>query len=121
MATPPRKHVVVIGGGLVGVATANSLAREGADVTVIERGPSVALGTSFGNAGRFAVTALLDGPISSPSAAYRTLWSFISRPFTSTGVTNDWKLSLTAKVPVFARVAVDEALVFWCFICQNVP
>jgi D-amino-acid dehydrogenase len=82
---PPRKHAVVIGGGLVGVATANSLARGGVDVTVVERGPSVALGTSFGNAGRFAVTALLDGPLSSPGTAYRTIWNFVRGSFSSKG------------------------------------
>ena len=55
----PRKTVVVVGGGLVGVATANFLARVGNDVVVVERGPDVALGTSFANAGRFCPAALV--------------------------------------------------------------
>ena len=42
---------IVIGGGVVGVATAYELARDGEDVTLVERDPTVASGASAVNAG----------------------------------------------------------------------
>src|ERR1700735_1584626 len=45
---------IVLGGGVIGVATAFYLRQQGCDVTVIEREPDVALVTSFGNAGVIA-------------------------------------------------------------------
>jgi D-amino-acid dehydrogenase len=62
--------VLVIGGGAVGVAVAYELAREGAAVTVVERGREVGQGSSGGSAGLLAPShaatlanpaALLDG------------------------------------------------------------
>ncbi|MDA0368214.1 MAG: D-amino acid dehydrogenase [Proteobacteria bacterium] len=44
-------HVVVLGAGVVGVATAYNLARDGHDVTVIEREAGPAMGCSHANAG----------------------------------------------------------------------
>lgn len=44
-------HVIVLGAGLMGVTTAYYLAKEGHQVTVIDRRPDVALETSFANAG----------------------------------------------------------------------
>ena len=43
---------IVLGGGVIGVSTAYHLARAGAEVTVLERQPSVASETSFANAGQ---------------------------------------------------------------------
>lgn len=45
---------IVLGGGVIGVATAFYLRQQGCDVTLIEREPDVALSTSFGNAGVIA-------------------------------------------------------------------
>ena len=45
---------IVLGAGVIGMATAYYLSERGCDVTVIEREPDVALGTSFGNAGVIA-------------------------------------------------------------------
>ena len=42
--------VIVLGGGVIGTTTAYYLARAGAQVTVLERQPSVAQETSFANA-----------------------------------------------------------------------
>lgn len=61
--------VVVVGAGVVGVATANSLSRRGFNVVCIERYGAVASSTSFANAGRFCVAALCSGPLASPAAA----------------------------------------------------
>jgi D-amino-acid dehydrogenase len=62
-----RGHVTVIGAGVVGIAAALTLLRDGHRVTVIDRlGPGEA--TSFGNAGGMAVTEMQ--PISQPN----TIW-----------------------------------------------
>ena len=72
------KHVVVVGGGVVGVVTAYMLALRGpevARVTLLEA-DDLARATSFANAGRFCPVTLLKGPPASPdgiSAAFRTL------------------------------------------------
>lgn len=47
-------HVIVIGGGVIGVASAWYLARRGVKVTLIERQPGPALETSYGNAGQIS-------------------------------------------------------------------
>jgi D-amino-acid dehydrogenase len=49
-----QKRVTVLGAGVVGVVTAWYLAQQGHAVTVIERGDSVASGTSFANAGQLS-------------------------------------------------------------------
>jgi D-amino-acid dehydrogenase len=47
-------HVLVLGGGVIGVTTAFELLKDGHQVTLIEREPEAAAGTSFGNAGMVA-------------------------------------------------------------------
>ncbi|WP_409456000.1 D-amino acid dehydrogenase [Pantoea brenneri] len=47
-------HVVILGSGVVGVASAWYLARAGHQVTVIDRQPAAALETSAGNAGQIS-------------------------------------------------------------------
>lgn len=47
-------HILVLGGGVIGVATAYYLARLGAQVTVVERQADVACETSFANAGQIS-------------------------------------------------------------------
>lgn len=47
-------HIMILGGGVIGVATAYYLARLGVKVTVIERQQGVALETSFANAGQIS-------------------------------------------------------------------
>lgn len=63
-----RRRVIVVGAGIVGVATAIWLQRGGADVTLIDRdGP--ASGASQGNAGLLAASAVL--PNSEPGLIWR--------------------------------------------------
>lgn len=44
-------HVIILGAGLMGVTSAYYLAKEGHEVTVLDRRPEVAMETSFANAG----------------------------------------------------------------------
>ncbi len=61
-------HVVVLGAGVIGVATAYYLRRHGAAVTVIERRPGPALEASFANGGQVSVNH------ATPWAAPGTPW-----------------------------------------------
>ena len=94
-ATPP-KRVVVVGAGMVGLATAWFLQERGVDVTVVDR-TGVAAGASWGNAGwlspgmaiplpepgvlRYALRALFDSKaaLSVPPAWDPALWRFLGQ------------------------------------------
>jgi D-amino-acid dehydrogenase len=58
--------VVIVGGGAIGVACALELARRGAEVTLLERGPHLAFGCSQGNAG--LIVPSHSTPIANPAA-----------------------------------------------------
>ena len=64
-------RVTILGGGLMGVTTAWFLARDGHDVSVIERAKGLAEGTSFANAG--LVTPSSADPWNSPGTLTRLL------------------------------------------------
>ena len=49
-------HVIVLGAGVIGTTTAWYLARDGHQVTVIERQPAAAMETSFANGGQISVS-----------------------------------------------------------------
>ena len=59
----PRRNVTVIGAGIVGMASAIHLQRDGHDVTVVDRLPP-GEGTSFGNAGIMTPSAFV--PVTTP-------------------------------------------------------
>ena len=61
-----RPDVVVIGGGAVGAACALELARRGAAVTLLERGPELGAGCSAGNAGLICPSH--STPLANPTA-----------------------------------------------------
>ncbi|GAB4216952.1 MAG: D-amino acid dehydrogenase [Rhodoferax sp.] len=67
--------VVVMGGGVIGVSTAYALARQGVDVTVVDRQPGVALETSYANAGQ--VSPGYSTPWAAPGIPLKALrWLF---------------------------------------------
>jgi D-amino-acid dehydrogenase len=65
------RDVVVIGGGVVGIAVAYELAQAGAAVTVLERGTELASECSSGNAGMVSSTHA--APLASPTALMQGL------------------------------------------------
>jgi D-amino-acid dehydrogenase len=67
--------VIVIGAGIVGVSTAYELARRGARVTLLDRGP-VGSGASFGNAGLIALGHL---PLPRPGLATQAIRWMLNR------------------------------------------
>lgn len=62
-----KLHVAVVGSGIIGLATAYHLVKEGAHVTLIDRDPEGDR-ASFGNAGGIAVTEVV------PASASGTFW-----------------------------------------------
>ena len=68
-------HVAVLGAGVMGVTTAYYLAKEGCEVTVVDRQDKVAAETSYGNAGMISTGHAL--PWASPRAPnilLKSLW-----------------------------------------------
>jgi D-amino-acid dehydrogenase len=67
--------VVVVGGGAIGAASALELARRGAQVVLLEKGPALASGCSAGNAGLICPSH--STPLSNPAAVRNGLrWMF---------------------------------------------
>ena len=58
--------VTVVGGGVIGTCAALELARRGASVTLLERGPELAWGCSAGNAGIVGASHVV--PLANPTA-----------------------------------------------------
>jgi D-amino-acid dehydrogenase len=58
-------HVVVLGAGVIGLATAWCLSRDGHRVTLVERNRGVALETSYANGGQLSYSYV--APLASPS------------------------------------------------------
>ncbi|MFZ5787317.1 MAG: NAD(P)/FAD-dependent oxidoreductase [Acidobacteriota bacterium] len=67
---PEKTDVAVVGGGVVGIACALELAREGAHVLVLER-DRAGFGCSFGNAGWMTPSLAL--PLANPSVVFKSL------------------------------------------------
>jgi len=57
-------HVLVLGAGVAGISTAYFLARDGHDVTLVERNSGVALETSYANGGQLSYSYV--APLASP-------------------------------------------------------
>jgi D-amino-acid dehydrogenase len=90
-----RKHVVVVGAGIVGASTAWHLAKKGYAVTLLDREPPKALsdGASGGNAGLLSIGHY---PLTRPGVSWRGL---------------RWMFSRTA--PLYIKPRIDRELVSW--------
>ena len=73
MSTSPR-HVVVIGGGVIGTACAYFLSRSGWQVTMIEKN-TVGSGSSHGNCGLVCPSHIL--PLAEPGMVGKALASLV--------------------------------------------
>lgn len=63
-----KKHLVVVGAGIVGVCTALQLLRDGCRVTLVDRGPP-GEGTSFGNAAVIEPHGII--PVATPGVLWK--------------------------------------------------
>jgi D-amino-acid dehydrogenase len=86
--------VLVLGAGVIGVATAHYLAEDGHEVTVVDRQPGPALETSFGNAGNVCPS------YATPWAAPGMRWKALK-----------WLAQKNA--PLAVRWRLDPALLGW--------
>lgn len=69
------QHIMVLGAGVVGVATAWQLRQAGFDVTVVDQEPAAAMQTSFANGGQISVShATPWANPSTPVKALKWLW-----------------------------------------------
>ncbi|TGJ94380.1 amino acid dehydrogenase, partial [Actinotalea fermentans ATCC 43279 = JCM 9966 = DSM 3133] len=124
--SPAPRTAVVVGAGMVGLATAWHLQRRGVEVTVLDR-EGVAAGSSWGNAGwltpgmampladptlwTYAPKALLDpaAPLHVPARLDPRLWSFLAR-FATHATRRAWDRAMAALTPIdrLAHDAFDE-------------
>lgn len=88
----PERHIVIVGGGIVGLTAAYFLARRGARVTVLERNP-IGEGASSGNAG---ILALGHPPLPRPGLPGRLV-----------------RLLFDESNPLYIRPRLDAALASW--------
>ena len=71
-----QKHILIIGGGVIGLSTAYYAARRGHRVTLIERQPAARDGCSFGNAGMVVPSHFV--PLAAPGVvgtAFKWMWN----------------------------------------------
>jgi D-amino-acid dehydrogenase len=71
------KHILIVGGGIVGLCTAYYANQRGHRVTVVERGPATHDGCSFGNAGLVVPSHFI--PLAAPGAI-RTALKWMASP-----------------------------------------
>ena len=88
-----KQDVVVIGGGIIGVATAVELARRGAQVTVLER-DRIGHGCSYGNAGWLTPSQAV--PLANPAMLLKS-----------------FKWMLDPESPLYIQPTLDPAFLRW--------
>ncbi|QTN30847.1 FAD-dependent oxidoreductase [Akkermansiaceae bacterium] len=88
------ENVVVVGGGVIGLASAYYLAKSGRKVTVLERDPSLLSGCSAGNAGMVVPSHFI--PLAAPGVIGQGL-----------------RWMLDPKSPFFLRPRIDLDLARW--------
>ena len=86
-------RVVVIGGGVIGVSSAYYLAREGSEVTLVDRG-EVCAGSSYGNAGLIVPSHVT--PLAAPGVWWQGL-----------------KWMLNSESPFYIKPRLDRELARW--------
>lgn len=105
------KHVLVVGGGVVGLVTAYYAAREGFEVTLVERNDRNHQGTSWGNAGMIVPSHVI--PLAAPgmvALGLKWMWNpespFYIRPRPNPELLSwGWKFTRAANRRHVARAA----------------
>ncbi|MCF8999080.1 D-amino acid dehydrogenase [Acinetobacter nectaris] len=91
-------HVIILGSGVIGVASAYYLAQQGAKVTVFDRQPGPAKETSFANAGQ--ISPGYSTPWAAPGIPFKALkWMFQKHAPLAIGLDGSaWQLQWMAKM-----------------------
>jgi D-amino-acid dehydrogenase len=100
-----ERRVVVVGGGVIGVCCAYFLAKEGADVTLVERG-EVGGAASFGNAGTIAAG---HPPLNKPGRIRRSIVELLN-PKSPLYIPVRWDPGLWKWLWTFRRFCTDHHL-----------
>ena len=98
-----ERSVVVVGGGVIGVSSAYFLARDGWDVTLLEKG-EICAGSSYGNAGLIVPSHLV--PLAAPGVWWR-------------GV--KWMLNAESPFYIKPRASLELARWLWRFRAACTP
>ena len=70
------KHIVIVGGGIIGLCVAHYAAKRGHRITIIERNPHDRDGCSYGNAGMVVPSHII--PLAAPGVvalALKWMWN----------------------------------------------
>jgi D-amino-acid dehydrogenase len=97
------RSVLVIGGGVIGVSSAYYLARDGWEVTLLEKG-EICAGSSYGNAGLIVPTHLV------PLAAPGVWWQGVK-----------WMLNSESPLYIKPRASLELARWLWRFRAACTP
>jgi len=97
------RNVLVIGGGVIGVSSAYYLARDGWEVTLLEKG-EICAGSSYGNAGLIVPTHLV------PLAAPGVWWQGVK-----------WMLNSESPFYIKPRASLELARWLWRFRAACTP
>lgn len=111
MSSQQHQECLVVGGGVVGLSVALSLARGGARVRILERGPKCGQGASAAAAGMLAEGAEVgsEGPFHHLCRQSRNLWTnWAAELLAETGV--DCELERTGLLRVTSSAEVSERL-----------
>jgi D-amino-acid dehydrogenase len=100
-----QTHVVVVGGGVIGVCCAYYLAKRGASVTLLER-DQIGVGASYGNAGTVAPG---HAPITKPGRVKQAL-QFMLDPTSPLYIAPRWDPALMRWLWIFRRHCTAEHL-----------
>jgi D-amino-acid dehydrogenase len=109
--TTSGKHIVVIGGGIIGLSTAWYASKHGHRVTVLDRRAQTFQGTSYGNAGMITPSHFI--PLAAPGivrTALRWMWNpespFYLKPRLNLDLLRwGWKFNRAANVKEVERAA----------------
>lgn len=107
------RHVIIIGGGVIGLSSALAVRRRGLDVTVVDDRPPLHPGCSFGNAGMIVPSHVV--PLAAPgmvALGLKWMWNpgspFYIRPRPSVDLLRwgyqFWKASTAERVSAAARL-----------------
>lgn len=105
------KHVLILGGGVIGLCSAYYAARAGHRVTVVDRNPAQRDGCSFGNAGMVTPSHFI--PLAAPGmvgTAFKWMWNpesplYIKPRLNADLISWGWKFMRAANAAHVARSA----------------
>ena len=113
-------RVAVVGGGVIGLATAYSLVRQGHSVELIERRDDVGLETSFANGGQLSyryVSPLADAGVPLQALGWMLRGQTAPLRFSPRASLRQWRWCLRFRRPAGARSTAATPLICCAWPC----